>query len=639
MTEREETSGDATRRELLRTVGFVAGVGVTGLGSAAAVGIGNESPPPGRPEAVSACGTGDATPPRPGPAFLYDENPTPPQLENSSGWTAEPLLVSGTEGYDDGEYLYQDYVYDDHGADTSPAPTPPEPEPETTSATFSGSTGDVVYPTDRSAHLDNAADLLEFRCRPVANDPDAPSRVAYRFTMNTMVDATAAAVAVGIDTGSGSGDTDWGHGLGELGAAVDHVLVASGDGATLDGSTTGVHAVDVDTERNQLEVVVDLEPGHETWTHYCVTGLWDADTDAFRQIATQPTAEQPGGANGQDVPPIFNVAFRFDEPFGSLDPDAVGSRSVVYGARWDHAQAKALADRDISQFGTDIDFGRLRAGTVDRRVPTSGYMSRLYASAVDLGSTDRFDHGEGIDATDNVFLGRIQPYTVYVPESYDGSPTPTLLLLHSLGGSSTQYGAASPNILRELGEANDTIVVTPEGRGPSSFYQEEGELDVFEAFRDVRNRYAVDFDRVSLAGYSMGGYGTYKFGAQYPDLFAKGFSVVGPAGEDPSTAPSDGQVSLGSMYSADPENTLRIADNLRHVPLLLWNGMNDELVPYPGVVNHQRHLANLGYRHELDSFPGYDHFLFAVRDQWGPVGRSSPVTISASPRSPEILRG
>ncbi|MGH9284023.1 MAG: hypothetical protein ACRD0S_13930, partial [Acidimicrobiales bacterium] len=56
---------------------------------------------------------------RPGPAVLYEPPPAAPQLENRSDWfSAPPLLVSGAEAYDGGEYRYQDHLYDDYGADT-----------------------------------------------------------------------------------------------------------------------------------------------------------------------------------------------------------------------------------------------------------------------------------------------------------------------------------------------------------------------------------------------------------------------------------------------------------------------------------------------------------------------------------------
>src|SRR3954470_22760966 len=54
---------------------------------------------------------------RPGPAILYAPPADAPQLENrpGSGWHATPLLISGAEGYVQGEFLSQGYLYDDHG--------------------------------------------------------------------------------------------------------------------------------------------------------------------------------------------------------------------------------------------------------------------------------------------------------------------------------------------------------------------------------------------------------------------------------------------------------------------------------------------------------------------------------------------
>ena len=58
------------------------------------------------------------TGPRPGPAALYGPLVKAPQLENAplSGWRAKPILISGASAYRKGEFLYQDYLFDDHGA-------------------------------------------------------------------------------------------------------------------------------------------------------------------------------------------------------------------------------------------------------------------------------------------------------------------------------------------------------------------------------------------------------------------------------------------------------------------------------------------------------------------------------------------
>src|SRR4051812_38446649 len=54
---------------------------------------------------------------KPGPSTLYaPAPPTPPQLQNPGVWRAQPILVSGATSYRDGEFVYQDYLYDDHGA-------------------------------------------------------------------------------------------------------------------------------------------------------------------------------------------------------------------------------------------------------------------------------------------------------------------------------------------------------------------------------------------------------------------------------------------------------------------------------------------------------------------------------------------
>ena len=172
--------------------------------------------------------------PRPGPDALYGDNPTPPQLENGPGWEADSLMVSGCDAYLDGEYLYQDYVYDDRGADTRSWVSGAPSNASSLGGVLSQPTGDYHYPNDVERYGYNAADLLEFRARPTEDG------VRYRITLNTMLEPDAAAVAVGVDTeadsdnGSGDRRTDWGYGLGELSAPVDHRLVTWGTGAELD---------------------------------------------------------------------------------------------------------------------------------------------------------------------------------------------------------------------------------------------------------------------------------------------------------------------------------------------------------------------------------------------------------------------
>ena len=54
--------------------------------------------------------------PRPGPDILYEPLANAPQLQNTGNWSASPILVSGASAYRNGEFLYQDFLYDDSGA-------------------------------------------------------------------------------------------------------------------------------------------------------------------------------------------------------------------------------------------------------------------------------------------------------------------------------------------------------------------------------------------------------------------------------------------------------------------------------------------------------------------------------------------
>lgn len=560
--------GDSIATEVTRRRVLELGVGAT-VGSALVGTVG----------ANGGRSSGGGTAPRPGPAYIYDEPATPPQFENAGVWQADPLLVCGADAYVDGEYLYQSFPFDDSGADDA-----------------------IEYPTDEATYGFNAADILEVRTTLV------DAGIKYRVTLNTMLAPDVAGIALGIDTGGDGGENDWGYGLGTLGdLGLDHVVVTWGTGAELDGEPIDSS---VDLERNQIEVTVPLEPGEETWRHYAVAGLFDADGDAFKQVQPEPTATHPGGPT--DVPPVFSVAFRSheQEPLGGIDVTAddpadqlrASPAADVDGTWRTHAQSSTLAERDISAFHADVDFGRLAAGETEVDVPRTGYLNLLYGS--------RFDLGEGIDpdggpigeeeleiAQPLLRVGRVQPYAVYVPESaLEAEASRVHLHLHSLGGNLNQYGDGSPNALRQFGEERDAIVLTPEGRGPGTFYYAQGALDVFEALSAVDSQFGVDFDLLTIGGYSMGGYGTFKLIGEYPDLFASAFSIVGDAIER------------------------QLLDNIRHVPLLMWNAVQDELVDFRGVLATHGRLDELGYRHEFAPFEfqigDFKHGVLAGLDEW-----------------------
>ena len=151
-------------------------------------------------------------------------------------------------------------------------------------------------------------------------------------------------------------------------------------------------------------------------------------------------------------------------------------------------------------------------------VPTTGPINRILSS--------RFSNGQGVqfevedcgtsEGCPGQYLDRLQPYSIYVPDK----PVPPkgrglTLLLHSLGGSFNQmHGTKNQSQFGERGKGH--IVITPESRGPDGWYYGLAGAEVFEVWADVARLYELDPQKTAMTGYSMGGYGTYKFGDPVP---------------------------------------------------------------------------------------------------------------------------
>ena len=544
--------------------------------------------------------------PRPGPDALYAPAPRAPQLENTGPWRADPILISGTEAYRDGEWIYQDFLYDDHGATGVEDRNDPYGIGD---FLFSPTAGTFTYPLD-PVYATNAADLLELRIKPVEG------ATLFRVSLNTLQDPERTAFTIAL--GDANGDTAWPHGAGVSSPAAHFLTVHGSTAELLDAATdepTAVQpTVSTDLERRQVEIRVPTaawDPGSDTVRTTIGVGLWDAANDSYlRPAPGNATQTTPGGGNPLTRTAIVNVGPRFSEPQPAIRGKGytIGDTAVTAAAEaswWrELAQARALTLGDVSPFSADVDFATLRAGTTDdSAVPTSGSFDRIFPTA--------HVFGQGLDNTQvctdvptglrptpeckGRFVGQLQPYNVYVPDK----PVPPggfglTLLLHSLSANYNQYAASAYQ--RQLGERGaGSIVITPNGRGSDGFYMGYTETDTFEVWADVARHYRLDPTWVASSGYSMGGFGTYRLMARYPDLFGRGFSVVGIPGSVRDQLPS-----------------------LRNTPVLAWNDTLDELVPVDEAEDAHRGLVEAGVPHVYDQFLTADHLTLASNDEYGP---------------------
>jgi hypothetical protein len=539
---------------------------------------------------------------RPGPDALYQSAPRAPQLESTGVWKAPPILVSGAASYRDGEWLYQDFLLDDHGAT---GVKDPNDDAGPAAHLFSPAGGTATYPTN-TAYANNAADLVEYRVKPLA------AATAFRVTLNTLKDPARTGFTIAL--GSSATKVAWPHGAGVSSPAKLFLTV---HGSTADLLDAAGHALKpaptavVDLARRQVTVTVPHQawnPGTGTIRTTVGVGLWGG-SGYLAPAPGQATATTPGGGRARGAA-LFNVGPRLHEPVPAVrgvgytiaDTAALGT---VQAAWWrERQQSEQLALGDVTPFSADVDFGKLVRGVRDdSAVPRSGSIERIFAS--------HHAFGQGVDpsrvcydlaksfaagaACTGRFVGQLQSYVLYVPTK----PVPVkgrslTLLLHSLSANSNQYTGSVNQ--RQLGErADGSLVLTPTGRGPDGFYAGIAETDTFEAWADVARHYALNPDRTVVSGYSMGGFGTYRLLARWPDLFARGFSVVGAPGS--------------------------VADqliSLHNTPLLAWNGTEDELV---NVKTTQAAVAGLnaaGVRYEEDLFTTADHLTLAANDEYAP---------------------
>ncbi|HZT64917.1 MAG TPA: alpha/beta hydrolase-fold protein [Acidimicrobiales bacterium] len=510
---------------------------------------------------------------------------TEPVVPAPAGWPFGESFprTSGTGRLAGGAAFWTDYLYDDHGAAGVQVQSNP--------ASLAQSAGTYVYPAGPAAN--NGADI--FRAA-VGLTSDA---TWWRVDWNTLVDPKVPIAEWTFDTDANpaTGGSAWPAGAGVSSPGIDTALVVSSRGARLLDVRTGrvraTFPTTVDRAARSFLVRVPRSVlavgGH--WRIRLAAGLAGPDGFSFA-----PVSAQDGAAPGQ--PAVYNVTFR------SLRQEPV--------AYWmDKAQAAALAAGDVSAFSLVVDWAALAAKATTPEPAPTGYSNRWYVSPLNLG--------QGVDTStmDDLrpnFFGRVQPYAVYVPTGYDPSrPAPLTWMLHSLDEQHNQYGVLAPRAIQLLCERRHSICATPLGFGPDGWYFDEAEVDFWDVWHDLATHYSLDPTRTVVSGYSMGGWGSYKLGLTYPDLFATAMPLAGP--------PVCGLRVYGPVWGApasgrcqsDGDSTPLVA-NARWVPYILGDGTADELVPISGVVEQINAFLDAGLRIHAEIYPAEDHLVYGAQD-------------------------
>jgi dienelactone hydrolase len=488
--------------------------------------------------------------------------------------------IGGSKEVCNGKFVYHDYVYDDYGAIVG------DPNAGST-GTLSRTDGNARYTADI-----NSADLAALRLSIVGG------QLHVSFELNTLRDpnSTVAALAIDTDNNAATGGGTW--------ANLCAVEQPSGSGTcAVPLTSTGwdeIHLFETgDPATNRIEGTIPLPPGN-TWRVQAATGV------KSRRV-------------------VMNVAFR-----GGIEDQPPTNDQT--GLWFEERQATALGTGDVSQFGAVVDVGQLQSGATEPAPIASGYHERVYTSdftIAEVGGEIRYDqNAEGMDyagipagaaafARAFHFYGKNQPYGIYIPNQ----PAPHGLQLAMHGYSANHASLVNkPGMQQNIGEARNRVIVVPLGRGPAGWYNEISEKDVLDVMTDVEANYPIDREQEFSGGYSMGGYGTYRFATLYPDRFAGFIAWVGAL-----SGGGDKGIS-----------TLDFFGNLRQVPgAMLYSG-EDELVNVTSYLNIQARTQELGYESILYFHPGAEHLTYAILDDWtkesnwsaGRTRQTHPVRVS-----------
>ena len=549
-----------------------------------------------------------------------------------SDWRGRLAGFGGTSFVSRGELVYQDHLFDAYGPDDGrdarrlavqdplaeeipdtyridPAlqanlpgefglPAPSELE-------FSSNYGDLE-------HLD-LADLSELRVAL------APRRLWLLARTTTMLPPEPipqgegkepkpapprTAVVLLIDTDNRSGDEQravpWGSGI-QTQSAEFAVFVAGTGGQVADlrsGSVRKLPSGSVATNHagwtNAVEAAVprsllgDIGKARVA----AAAGAANEKLDGFRDLGL--------GAN------VANVAFRGSEPVRDW---------------WDKQQALGLHAGTMDGFFRKLEARRLETGASESLEVLPGYHERIFQSS------GRISEEKGRE-------GVLQHYGVYLPTAYrPGKAMPLQLWLHWRGGTANAAAALAPRIFDDLGEEHATMVVSPRGRGTSRWYVGKGHQDFREVWADVHRTFEVDEDRTYVAGHSMGGWGSFLMSILYPDRFAGALPASPPSTQGIWTGvdfegcdefEAEGYTPCyGSANDGDPrvQHTRRLLENVRTVPMAIYHGAADELVPTSSVVRQAERLQQLRYRYRLYLFPAQEHYGPPVVDQWAEGAR------------------
>lgn len=177
-------------------------------------------------------------------------------------------------------------------------------------------------------------------------------------------------------------------------------------------------------------------------------------------------------------------------------------------------------------------------------------------------------------------------YLLSVPQDYDRNreSLPLIVFLHGAGERGTDINSVKihgvPKIF-DKGSDLRVITVSPQCDTGTTWSAQVKELKEFIDF--IVEEYGIDKKRISLTGLSMGGFGTWAMGIEYPDYFSALAPICG----------GNGMIWLAHL--------------LKDIPIRAFHGTADDVVLPSQSIEMAEAVNKAGGKAELTLYEGVGH--------------------------------
>jgi predicted peptidase len=219
------------------------------------------------------------------------------------------------------------------------------------------------------------------------------------------------------------------------------------------------------------------------------------------------------------------------------------------------------------------------------------------------------------------FNGAAYRYQIFVPAAYRrekaAAPAlPVILFLHGTGergddGDKPTRVGIGP-LVRTQAAMFPALVVFPQAPEGQDWNGLAAQI-ALAALDAASAEFRGDPERTYLTGMSMGGYGTWELALMQPQRFAALVPVCGGL-----TAPRPGRDLAVTPLRGEPDPSAALAQRLRHMPIWIFHGAKDDVVPPRESRAVFAALKTAGGDVRYTEFPDADH------NSWGPAYSRTP---------------